>query len=261
MQKFDFIRNYISYRYSSRTKFDVHPPFLFDLITKVFEDKKNYPDYQKVEKLKKALIKNRQTVSITDLGAGSSMNKNPERSIGFIARTSSKDKKRGRLMYRLASYFKPGNILELGTSLGLSTAYLSLGSPESKIITIEGCPNIAALAEDNFKKLKLDNIDLICGNFDNELDRVLNTIPQLDFAFIDGNHKREPTIKYFEQCLSRTVNDSVLIFDDIHWSEGMETAWEHVKQHPAVTLSIDIFFMGIVFFRKELSREHFVIKY
>ncbi len=261
MQKFDFIRNYISYRYSSRTKYDVHPPFLFDLITHVFEDKTVHPEYKEIENLKKELIKNQQTISITDLGAGSSMNKSPDRSISYIARTSSKNKKHGRLMYRLANYFQPGNILELGTSLGLSTAYMALGSPKSKIITIEGCPNIAALAEENFKKLKTKNIDLISGSFENELSKVLDSLQKLDFAFIDGNHQQGPTIKYFEQCLSKTVNDSIMIFDDIHWSEGMEKAWEHIKQHPEVTLSIDIFFMGIVFFKKELSREHFVIKY
>ena len=261
MQKFDFIRNYISYRYSSRTKYDVHPPFLFDLITQVFEDKKIYPGYEKIENLKKELIKNQQTISITDLGAGSSMNKNPDRSISYIARTSSKEKKYARLIYRLAKYFQPDNILELGTSLGLSTAYMALGSPESKITTIEGCPNISAIAKDNFEELKIENIDLISGSFENELSKVLDSLPQLDFAFIDGNHQQKPTIKYFEQCLSKTVNDSIIIFDDIHWSEGMEKAWEYIKQHPDVTLSIDIFFMGIVFFKKELSREHFIIKY
>ncbi len=261
MQKTDFIRNYISYRYSSRTKYDVHPPFLFNLITQVFEDKKTHPEYKEIENLKKKLIKDQQIISITDLGAGSSMNNNPERSISYIARTSSKSKKHGRLMYRLANYFKPGNILELGTSLGLSTAYMALGSPESKITTIEGCPNIAAIAEDNYKQLGIDNIKLITGSFENELGGVLDSIPQVDFVFIDGNHKQEPTIKYFEQCLFKTVNDSIMIFDDIHWSEGMEKAWEHIKQHPDVTLSIDLFYMGIVFLKKELTKEHFVIRY
>ncbi len=261
MQKTDFIRNYISYRYSSRTKYDVHPPFLFNLITQVFEDKKTHPEYKEIENLKKKLIKDQQIISITDLGAGSSMNNNPERSISYIARTSSKSKKHGRLMYRLANYFKPGNILELGTSLGLSTAYMALGSPESKITTIEGCPNIAAIAEDNYKQLGIDSIKLITGSFENELGGVLDSIPQVDFVFIDGNHKQEPTIKYFEQCLFKTVNDSIMIFDDIHWSEGMEKAWEHIKQHPDVTLSIDLFYMGIVFLKKELTKEHFVIRY
>jgi len=261
MLNLSFIKKYISHRLSSKTKFDVHPPFLFDLITQVFDDKKTYSAYQVIENLKKQLIKNRQTISINDLGAGSSINNSPERTISYIARTSSKRKKHGRLMFRLAKYFQPGNILELGTSLGLSTAYMALGSPTSKVVTIEGCHNISGLAKENFKKLEIDNIDLICANFENELSRVLGSLPQLDFAFIDGNHQQEPTIKYFEQCLSKTVNNSVMIFDDIHWSGGMEAAWDYVKQHPSVTLSIDIFYMGIVFFKKELTEQHFTIRF
>ena len=261
MQKFDFIRKYISYRYSSRTKYDVHPPFLFDLITQVFEDMNDYPGYKEVEDLKEKLKKDQGIISINDLGAGSSMNTNLKRSVSYIARTSSKSKRHGRLMYRLAKYFKPGNILELGTSLGLSTAYMALGSPGSKIITIEGCQNISAIAENNFKQLGIGDIKLITGSFEDELNSVLGSLHQLDFVFIDGNHKQEPTIKYFEQCLSKTVNDSIMIFDDIHWSEGMEKAWEHIKQHPDVSLSIDIFYMGIVLLKKELTKEHFVIRY
>jgi len=261
MQKFDFIRKYISYRYSSRTKYDVHPPFLFDLITQVFEDKSDCHDYKIVEDLKERLKKDQRIISINDLGAGSSMNNNPERSVGYIANTSSKSKRHGRLMYRLAKYFKPGNILELGTSLGLSTAYMALGSPGSKIVTIEGCPNISSIAADNFKQLGIKDVELITGSFENELSGILGSLPQLDFVFIDGNHQQKPTIKYFEQCLFKTVNDSIMIFDDIHWSEGMENAWEHIKQHPDVSLSIDVFYMGIVFLKKELTKEHFVIRY
>ncbi|OQX75439.1 MAG: SAM-dependent methyltransferase [Bacteroidetes bacterium 4484_249] len=261
MKSFNIFFKYLKYLFHSGTKFNVHPPFLFDLLTQVFDDKKIYPAYHNVENLKKQLIKNKQTISITDLGAGSSTNKNPERTVSYIARTSSKNKKHGRLIYRLVNYFQPQTILELGTSLGLSTAYMALGNPSSKVTTVEGCPNISGLAAENIKKLSIENINLKTGNFDELLPDILNSLNQLDFIFIDGNHQQEPTIKYFEQCLSKINNDSIFIFDDIHWSEGMERAWEYIKQHPSVTLSIDIFFMGIVFFKKELTKEHFTIRF
>jgi len=161
----------------------------------------------------------------------------------------------------MSRYFKPGNILELGTSLGLSTLYLANGNPDANIITIEGCPNISKFAGENFHRLGTDQINQVTGNFDDKLAEVLKPIERLDFAFIDGNHQQEPTINYFEQCLLKSNSNSIFIFDDIHWSEGMEKAWENIISHPDVSLSVDIFHMGIVFLKKELTKQHFVIRF
>ncbi len=261
MQQLHIIRNYIKYRFLSRTKYDIHPPFLFDLVTKVFEDRKRYPDYIKIENLKRELIKDKREISVLDFGAGSSIDTGNLKVVGKIARYSSKPKRYARLLYRLIKYFQPDTILELGTSLGISTAYMALAKPNSKVITIEGCPNISAIANETFNKLNIWNIKLKTGEFDTVLPDVLVETGKLDFVFIDGNHRKEPTIKYFEMCLDKAHNNSVFVFDDIHWSQGMTEAWESICSHPSVTLSVDIFAMGLVFFKKELSKEHFIVKY
>jgi predicted O-methyltransferase YrrM len=211
--------------------------------------------------LKHQLVKDKRTITVTDLGAGTSSGQGKERSIGFVAKSSSKSKKYGRLLYRLVQFYKPATVLELGTSLGFSTAYMALGNPSSQVITIEGCTNIASLAKINFQKLNIHNIRLINGSFDGELLNVLNSIPQVDFVFMDGNHQYEPTIKYFEQCLPKAVNETIFVIDDIYWSKGMESAWKYICNHPSVTLSVDIFFMGMVFVRKELTKQHFIIRF
>ena len=261
MQKLALLIRYIHYLYCSTTSYGVHPPFLFDLITRVFKNKSIDANCLKIEALKDQLVRDKRTITVTDLGAGSVSGEGKERRIGIVARNSSKPKKYGRLLFRLVDYFKPSIILELGTSLGLSTAYLAHVNSETKVITIEGCPNIADLAQKNFNKLGIRNITVIKGSFDSELPGVLNSTDRIDFVFIDGNHKKEPTIKYFEQCLTKAVNETVFVFDDIHWSEGMEEAWNYIRNHPSVTLSVDIFFMGIVFFKKELTRQHFMIRF
>ena len=261
MQNLKIIKKYIQYLIFSNTSYDIHPPFLFDLVTRVLGDKSVDEKFLQIELLKQKFIRNKQSITVTDLGAGSHSNKGMERKISFIAKSSSKSKKYGRLLQRLVNYFQPKIILELGTSLGFSAAYMALGSPESKVITIEGCPNIAGLAKTNFQKLGIKNINLINGNFDKELPVLLSTVAQIDFIFIDGNHQMESTIKYFELCLSKAVNETVFVIDDIHWSGGMERAWKFICNHPSVTLSIDIFFMGIVFLKKELARQHFIIRY
>jgi len=252
---------YLNYLSKSYTKYDVHSPFLFDLITQVFEDKTKYPEYVKVEGLKKELLKDHRMIDVTDLGAGSRVDNNNERSISRIAINASKPKRIGRLLFRLSKYFKPDNMLELGTSLGLSSLYLAYGSPSSFLTTIEGCPNISKIATENFEKAGLDKIMLLTGNFDDKLPAVLKSIKSLDFAFIDGNHQQQPTINYFEQCIAKSNSDTVMIFDDIHWSDGMERAWENIINHPDVSLSVDIFHMGIVFLKKELTKQHFVIRF
>ncbi|MEZ5198713.1 MAG: class I SAM-dependent methyltransferase [Bacteroidales bacterium] len=231
------------------------------MIAETFEDKTIYPEYEKVESLKLELLLSKETISVTDMGAGSKTEKGSVRDIRKIAKNSSKQKKFGRLLFRLARGLKPFEVLELGTSLGLSTAYLALGNPESNVTSIEGCPNISAKANGHLKSLGIQNSRLITGNFDDELPAYLNTVDQLDFVFFDGNHQKQSTINYFEQCLPKTVNDTVFVFDDIHWSEEMEAAWDHIRKHPATKLTIDIFAMGIVFFRKELTKQNFVIRF
>lgn len=261
MQKMKLIFRYIQYLFHCKTKYDVHSPFLFDLITQVFDDKSKYPEYTKVEHLKKELLKNNELISVTDFGAGSTVVKGNERSISSIAKNASKSKRIGRLLFRLSRYFNPGNIIELGTSLGFSSLYLAYGSPSSNIITIEGCPNISKIAAHNFRKVGMDQINQETGNFDDKLADILLQFDSLDFAFIDGNHQFEPTIRYFKQCLLRSNPNTVFIFDDIHWSEGMEKAWKNIIGHPDVSLSVDIFHMGIVFIRKELTKQHFIIRF
>jgi predicted O-methyltransferase YrrM len=261
MQNLKFIFAYIKYYLTSRTRYTIHSPFLFELISDVFENHQDYIDYSRVESLKKELLKDDRKIQMLDLGAGSLTNKSNEKSVKQTANNSSKPAKYGRLLYRLSAYFKPKAILELGTSLGLSSAYMALGSPSTEVITVEGCPDIASLAKENFAKLGLNNINIITGNFDHELPGILKSVSDLELIFIDGNHRKEPTINYFKQCLSVAVNETVIIFDDIHWSKEMEDAWDYIKHHPSVTLSVDIYFMGFVFFRKELTRQHFIIRF
>jgi predicted O-methyltransferase YrrM len=261
MQKLAIFKKYLNYRLFSSTSYDVHPPFLFDLVTRVFNIKSTDNSLHKIEALKQQLVRDNRIISVTDFGAGSISGSGKERKVSYIARTSSKSKKYGRLLARLVHYFQPETILELGTSLGLSSAYLAMGYPKAKVLTIEGCPNIANLAQSNFQKLEISNIILMNGSFDEKLPEVLKSLKKVDFVFIDGNHQKAPTIKYFELCLTKAVNETVLVFDDIHWSSGMEGAWDYIKNHPSVTLSVDIFFMGIVFLRKELTKQHFIIRF
>ncbi|HEX6169662.1 MAG TPA: class I SAM-dependent methyltransferase, partial [Chitinophagaceae bacterium] len=240
----------------------MHSPFVFEFITKVLNDKMNYPEYEKVEALRDQLLNDHTILDVEDFGAGSMMDKKNKRSISSIAKNAAKPKKFGQLLFRMIKYYQPKTILELGTSLGITTSYLSLAKPGGRLITMEGSMEITDTAKQNFKTVGLKNVELIEGNFDDSLSSVVCGLSSVDFAFIDGNHRKEPTERYFKELLAKTNNDSILVFDDIHWSSEMEAAWEKIKKDSAVTCSIDLFFIGIVFFRKEFKeKQHFAIRF
>ncbi|HEX7902608.1 MAG TPA: class I SAM-dependent methyltransferase [Chitinophagaceae bacterium] len=240
----------------------IHSPFIFHFITQILNDKQPYDAYEKVEGLRTKLLKDQTLLTIKDMGAGSSVSKTNHRTIASIAKNAAKPKKFGQLLFRMVNYYQPQNILELGTSLGITTSYLSFAKPGATLITLEGAAEIAAVARKNFETLELQHISIIEGNFDNTLATVINGLPSVDFAFIDGNHRREPTERYFHQLLPKIGNDAILIFDDIHWSREMEEAWETIKNHSSVRCTVDLFFIGIVFFRREFTeKQHFVIRF
>jgi predicted O-methyltransferase YrrM len=166
------------------------------------------------------------------------------------------------LMYRLAMYYKPQTIIELGTSLGITTAYLATGSPGADVYTIEGSAAINQVAKQHFRELGLKNIKDCVGNFDDKLPEILSRLQRVDLVYIDGNHRYEPTVHYFSQLLPHSGNDTILVFDDIHWSPEMEQAWEEIKSHPSVRCSVDLFFIGFVFFRAEFKvPRHFAVRF
>lgn len=245
----------------------MHSPFVFEFITKVLNDKTKYPAYQQVENLRQQLLKNQSALTVEDFGAGSTIDKTNQRTIASIAKNAAKPAKYGQLLYRMIKHYQPHTILELGTSLGITTSYLSLAKPDAELITMEGATAIAEAARQNFAALKLQNIIIQEGNFDHTLSSVIETLsdvekPVINFAFVDGNHRRDPTERYFNQLLPATNNDSILIFDDIHWSRQMEQAWDTIKQHPSVRCTIDLFFIGIVLFRQEFKeKQHFVVRF
>ena len=252
------ITQYITFLFKSSNQHGVHSPFVYDLITKCFYDNTNYSDYDAIIDYRKSLLKDDTKIKVTDLGAGSQVMKQQERLVYSIAKNAGTTNKRAKLLYRLTQYFNPENSLELGTSLGIATYAMRLGCPETKITTIEGCPNTSKFTKDLFDTKNLKNTHLITGDFNNEINKL--TSNTYAFIFFDGNHQKESTLTYFESLLETANNNSVFIFDDIYWSKGMTEAWEAIKKHPKVTVTIDTFFWGFVFFRKEQPKEHFVVR-
>lgn len=266
--KYTLARKYLQYRKNALNGkgHGIHSPFVYSFVREVLRDKRTYPCYQPIAALRRILKTDERFVEVEDFGAGSRVISSRTRRIGDIAKSSLKPKKYSRLLFRMVQQWQPSVILELGTCFGVTTAYLASGHKNAQVYTMEGASSIAEVARHNFNELQLSNIELIEGNFDNKLQGLLEGLKagnkNLDFVFIDGNHRKEPTIRYFQALLPLITENSVVVFDDIHWSEEMESAWEVIKKAPEVSLTIDLFFIGIVFFRKENKvKQDFVIAF
>jgi len=228
---------------------------------KVLRVKKQVIDTEEIEVFRKEFLQSDEIISVEDLGAGSKSMAGQHRKIKDIAKSSLSSPHQCEMMSRLIAYYKPDVILEIGTSLGISTAYMAKSNTNAIVYTMEGSENIILQASSLFKKLRINNIQPILGNFDERLPILLEDLSDINFAFIDGNHTYENTVNYFNQILTKSNNDTIIVIDDIYWSKPMTKAWKEIKDHERTRTTIDLYYFGIVLLREEMSKEHFMLKY
>ena len=256
------ILSYLRYLFLAKNQHSLHSPFLYQFYTQVLRPKKSRQNKSliQIETTRKKMLNSAESVSVTDFGAGSRLKAGNVRKVADIAKNAQKKPAIAKMLYRIVAFLNPKQIIDLGTSLGITTMYFAKAAPNAQILTFEGCPNIAQLAKQNFEENQVNNVELVIGNIDETLAKTIEKLAQIDFAFFDANHRFEPTINYFETCLPKATESSVFIFDDIHWSADMEKAWQYIKNHPKVMISIDLFYVGIVFFRTNQPKQDFVLK-
>lgn len=241
-------KSFFKYYAKASTIYNTDSKFILEFYEKVWQDNRNYYAFSELELYRRFLLNNHKDIEVTDFGAGSHVLGNKKiRKISHIAKSSLSPKWECELLFKLINWQLPQYKIEIGTSLGLSTLYQHLPNPKSSTFyTLEGCPNIAKIAGEKFLYLK-EKPQQVIGNFDNTLANVLAQIPRLDYAFIDGNHRYEPTMRYFHACMEKAHAQTILVFDDIYWSEEMTKAWEEICKDERIFLTIDLFKMGIVF--------------
>jgi predicted O-methyltransferase YrrM len=249
------VKGYLRYFFFSRHRcgHGLHSPFVYDLVTKGFRRKTKAKELELADAILQVMRSDKRMINRAAFGAAG---KQETVKAGAFVRRSSVSRKYGKLLYNLIAYFKPGTILELGSATGISAIYMA-----ARLVTVEGCRETAMIAQENVNRIGIKNVTVVNAPFEEVLPLVFFDLRKIDFAFFDGNHTFDATTDYFERCLPFTDENSIFIFDDIHWSEEMEKAWEKIKQHPSVSVSVDIYRMGLVFFRKGIEKQHFVIRY
>lgn len=248
-------------RYLSRAKgpHGVHSPFVFSLIEEVLDDQREFYAFEALENERQRLLQSDELIEVTDLGAGSKVLKGAQRRVGDIAKTAVKSPKYARLLFRLITHENYASVLELGTSLGVTTAYLASAAKE--VVSLEGCPQHVRIASEVANNLGLTGrITLLNGNFD---DLLLNPAVQAEFdlIFIDGNHRGDALLRYFKKLRPLLREGGCFVIDDIHWSPDMYATWEQIRKDDGFQLSIDFFELGLLFSGRDMVKQHFALRY
>ena len=234
----------------------LHSPFVFNLYQNCIKRETNLSAYADIESNRARLLKDNRALFYDDYGASA---KSRKVLVKTLAKRHLKPARVAQILGRMRQFLNYQNCIELGTSLGITTQYLDLGSNKNtRIHTIEASKEVREIALEGFQNNK--GIQSYLGTFDDVLPNLLKDVKVLDMLFIDGNHSYEATMRYFELSKPYLNNESMLVFDDIYWSKGMTRAWEQIKADPQVKVSIDLFFVGLVFFRKEQVKENFKLR-
>jgi predicted O-methyltransferase YrrM len=239
----------------------IHSPFVFDLVSTLFRNKTCVDVVCSIEIIRKSLLKDKRKIVVNDLGSGREKRKTPIRKVSEIARNSAIPKRYGTLLSKLAGRFGNGTVLELGTSLGIGTMYMAFANPSASVYTIDACSECSGIAAENFKSAGLSNVKQLNGTFADVLPTFLSAGANPGFVFIDGDHRKKALTENFNMLAESSASTTVIAIDDIHDSPEMTEAWHEIRQHGKVTATIDIFRMGIVFFREDITRNHYRIRY
>jgi len=213
---------------------------------------------ERIEALRSRLLEDDAVLSGIDYGAGSphaprtaeqmTRGVSWQKTVREVCR-ASKSRKWGLLLMKLVEEFEPAAAVELGTCLGISAAYQAAGlqvRSSSVLVTLEGSPSLASRARQNLEALGFRNVSVVEGPFDAALDRVLEASGPLQYAYIDGHHDEQATLRYFAAMEPHLAEGCLVVFDDIRWSAGMERAWRQITSGPNVQVVVDLFHLGLI---------------
>lgn len=238
----------------------IHSPFVFEVYQHDFDPKHIHFDFQELYHARQRLLSDTSVLQIQDFGAGSTTGAGTERTVASIAKSAVKKAKYAELMYRLMNRHQPNSILEIGTSLGLTSLYLQKAVPKAKVVTLEGAPELCKFSGQLFREQGCPDIEIVEGAFDQTLKQVASR-HQWDVVFVDGNHREKATVDMTQMLLKHASPNALFVIDDIYWSKGMTAAWESLRRMPEFTLSIDLFEMGLLWRKLPMEKQHFVLRY
>ena len=236
----------------------IQTPFAFELYSRLKNEIKKSELKPEIEQIRHQLQGDHSTVLGEDYGTGSERS-HRGRDISGIAKTGISTQKRCLIYQAIMRIFNPAISFELGTSLGVSTAYLASSSSAGKIHTFEGNAELSKIARRNFSELGLGKINMVEGNIDDTLPKILKEIESLDMCVIDANHRGRALMHYVDLLINKMDTTGLILVDDIRWSKDMYHAWKIIACRNEVTLSLEFMDFGLLLFKKNITKQHYVL--
>lgn len=254
MSFFHSLTSSVQYYWNSKTKFDIHSPFVFEFATQVLEDDRYFYDFEVIEDLRDELLSDSTMIAVHD-----SKRALPQKQkIKTLTKALEISALQGQFLFRLTHHYQPKVILDIGTGFGIKTLYQATASYQHQVITLEENPALSKVAQQNFQRFSRVKIKTIIGGFEEKLPSLLPKLNTIDCVFLDMSCCSP--ISLFEICLPFIHNDTIFVLNHIHASPTMNQIWQTLQQHTAVTFSIDVFQLGLLFFRKEMiEKQDFVL--
>ena len=247
----------------------IHSPYLFHLVRMIISDDNRYYCWSAIEERRQAMLHAPKRIEVTDYGS-KGQGATYSCLVSDVARNSLESARNAQVFFRIVNWLsheagKPLEIIELGTNLGITTAYLASVSASNHVTTYEGSESLVELAQLNWKKLGLKNIEVVQGNIDETLlihsrKSKVESKKTFDVAFVDANHRFEPTCRDIDFLAARVHEKSMIIVDDIHHSKDMERAWKWIQERNDVTSTMDFFDFGLVFFDSHYLKKHYRLR-
>jgi len=257
MFNFRLAKDLLLHTLKAKNRHGLHSPFVYRVVDTVIYDFHAKIVYPPIEKRRAGLLADARSITLTNPVTGAYRQKK----ISLVAAETLKPAKLDQMLYRLAAFFKPDKIVEIGACPGITTLYLRQAVTDAAIYAWEEDAETFDIAQDTFKKAAIDDINLITGKYEKVMPRLINALDKLDFVLIGSDLQKVTILKYFELCLPKTYDKTVLIFYGIYQNEDMKQAWAAIKAHPKVTVTVDLFWMGLVFFKQGQEREDFLIRF
>lgn len=242
----------------------VHSPFVYNFLTEVINQQTPPAMVSGAESLRAEMLADRRAIDVTDYGIGTCGRKDPKRVIHDIAANAALSPRNAAMLARIAAAHSTpagGVVLELGTSLGISTLCLSAAAPQNRIITVEGCPSVASVAQENLRKHKVSNVQLINAEFSDALRYLQQQNIRVGLAFIDGNHNGEALLKYFGVIMEMAAENITVVADDIHLNRSMYEGWKKICCNWHEDAIVEMFSFGILFRKRVLTPGRYKIRH
>ncbi|MDR0542638.1 MAG: hypothetical protein LBH19_10595 [Dysgonamonadaceae bacterium] len=230
------VKLYRKIRY--RKGFGVHSPFVYNLITKVIEEKSAYYALEEIENFRRQLLK--------------------DNDLSLITARETQSAAYGALLFRMVNFFKCRNVIEIGSSTGVMGLYLAMASrTRCQCRLLDERQGLAQCIRQFARTHHLSKLQYMEGDYRENIPSLYAELSGADLLFINQLPETMTGSGLMDLCRPLIGRQSILILDGINRSKEMHKIWESLKRDPQSRVMVDLYALGIAFFNDKLPKRYY----